>query len=138
MIQVRHNVFETNSSSTHSITVTTEDTYNAWLKGLVKFNEWSETFTARKQLTDQDREACRQEYQANKPSYYKDWEDLSETDKQNQYSSWERKYIETEDSDFKTYEEWRARHCGCEFSEVHYTTEHGDKIVAFGCGGYDS
>jgi len=137
MIQVRQDVFETNSSSTHSITVTTEDTYNAWRKGLVKFNEWSDQFTARKQMTDEDREACKQEYEANKPSYYKDWENLSQADKQLQYAIWERKHLETDDSDFKTYEQWRDSHSGCEFSEVHYTTEHGDKIVAFGCGGYD-
>lgn len=138
MIKIRENVFETNSSSTHSITITTEDTYNAWRKGLIKFNEWSETFTARTVMTDCDRAACKQEYQANKPSYYKDWDDLSDVDKEREYRNYARKHLETQDSDFQTYDEWRARHSGCEFSEVHYTTEHGDKIVAFGCGGYDS
>lgn len=137
MLKVRQGVFETNSSSTHSITVTTEETYNAWLQGLVKFNEWSETFTERKVMTDADKRACREDYQASKPSYYKDWDDLSDKDKQMQYDSYARKYLDNMDSDFITNDEWRCRHSGCEFSEVHYTTEHGDKIVAFGCGGYD-
>ena len=137
MIKIRNRVFETNSSSTHSITVTTEDTYNAWKKGLVKFNEYSDTFTARTAMTDSDKKACKLEYQANKPSYYKDWDDLSEDDKQRQYDTYARKYLESKDSDFKTFDQWREDHSGCEFSEVHYTTEHGDKIVAFGCGGYD-
>lgn len=136
MIQVRNNVFETNSSSTHSISITTEENYNAWLKGLIKYNEWKDLFTTAVELTNEEKEACKEEYQRTKPSFYKEWEDLSEDDKNAQY----RKYIEEhsdDDYDFLTYQEWRSRHGGCEFSTVHHTTEHGDKVVAFGYGGYD-
>ena len=33
MIQIRRNVFETNSSSTHSITLCSVEDYNAWQEG---------------------------------------------------------------------------------------------------------
>ena len=35
MINIRHNIFETNSSSTHSITMCSEDEYTNWKKGLL-------------------------------------------------------------------------------------------------------
>lgn len=33
MINIRHNLFETNSSSVHSMTLLTEDEYNKWVSG---------------------------------------------------------------------------------------------------------
>lgn len=40
MITVRHNCFETNSSSTHAIAIFTEDQYKAWEDGEL-FTDWS-------------------------------------------------------------------------------------------------
>lgn len=39
MLQMRKNVFETNSSSTHSITMCTQDEYDAWVNGDVMLND---------------------------------------------------------------------------------------------------
>ena len=33
MIQIRNNIFETNSSSVHSITICTEEDFQQWKKG---------------------------------------------------------------------------------------------------------
>ena len=41
-LQVRRNVFETNSSSVHSITMCTEEDFKAWKKGLKYFDSWNE------------------------------------------------------------------------------------------------
>ena len=60
MIQIRNGVFETNSSSTHSISITTEENYDAWLKGLIKYNEWEDSFTTAVELTDKEKEACKE------------------------------------------------------------------------------
>lgn len=40
MITIRHNCFETNSSSTHAIAIFTEDQYKAWEDGEL-FTNWS-------------------------------------------------------------------------------------------------
>ena len=41
MRQIRNNVFETNSSSTHSIAICTEDEFNDWMDGkLYKNSTW--------------------------------------------------------------------------------------------------
>lgn len=38
MIKIRQNVFETNSSSTHTITMCSEDTYNKWMTNMMYFD----------------------------------------------------------------------------------------------------
>ena len=43
-IQVRRNVFETNSSSTHSLTICEEKYYEGWLKGKYAFDEVKKNF----------------------------------------------------------------------------------------------
>ena len=40
--QVRRGVFETNSSSVHSITMCTKSDYEKWENGELVFNKWSE------------------------------------------------------------------------------------------------
>jgi hypothetical protein len=41
MISIRRNVFETNSSSTHSICICTEDTSNKWKNGELVWYVWN-------------------------------------------------------------------------------------------------
>ena len=43
-IQIRNGVFETNSSSVHSLTLASYDDYNAWMSGEVFLDEGSEEF----------------------------------------------------------------------------------------------
>ena len=38
MIQIRNNIFETNSSSVHSLTLCTEDDFDKWTTGLLVFD----------------------------------------------------------------------------------------------------
>lgn len=42
MKQVRRSVFETNSSSTHSITICTEDEYDKFKRGELMYDRWNE------------------------------------------------------------------------------------------------
>ena len=42
--QIRHGVFETNSSSTHSLTMCSEEEYETWKKGDILFDDWCEEF----------------------------------------------------------------------------------------------
>lgn len=42
MIQIRQGVFETNSSSTHSICICTQDEFNKFKNGEMVYNNWDE------------------------------------------------------------------------------------------------
>lgn len=41
MRQIRRNVFETNSSSTHSITMCMKSEFDKWVKGELVFDRWN-------------------------------------------------------------------------------------------------
>lgn len=135
--QIRRGVFETNSSSTHSISITTKKMFNDWKKGKVKYNRWADIWLQAEELTEKDINDCIEEYMSRKPSYYKDWNDLDEKDKQRELDAYANKYLNTS-TDGYTYQEYmESISCGYEFSCKDYTTEHGDEIVVFGYGGYD-
>lgn len=51
MKQVRRSVFETNSSSTHSITICTEDEYEKFKRGELMYDKWNEELVAYSLLT---------------------------------------------------------------------------------------
>ena len=42
--QIRRNVFETNSSSMHSLTICSEEEFEAWKRGEVLFQKYEENF----------------------------------------------------------------------------------------------
>ena len=79
--QIRRNVFETNSSSTHSLTMCSEEEFEQWKKGEVLFDEDDETFVKANDLSNKDKEYAAQDYEDNKDEYSKDWAELSETAK---------------------------------------------------------
>lgn len=45
---IRYGVFETNSSSTHSLCICTEDEYERWKNGELLFDSYREEFTSEK------------------------------------------------------------------------------------------
>jgi len=54
MIQIRNNVFETNSSSTHSITICTEDKFNRWKNGELVLKDYPEVLVKKSSLSKED------------------------------------------------------------------------------------
>ena len=50
MISVRKNVFETNSSSTHSITMCSENEYDKWKSGELFYKRCYEKFYTKEQI----------------------------------------------------------------------------------------
>ena len=44
MIQVRAKIFETNSSSVHTLTICSEDDFDKWKSGFVCWDRWNEEF----------------------------------------------------------------------------------------------
>ena len=74
--QIRRNIFETNSSSTHSLTMCSEEEFEQWKNGKVLFDEDGETFVKASELSNKDKESAAQEYEDNKDEYSKDWSEL--------------------------------------------------------------
>lgn len=133
--QIRRGVFETNSSSTHSLTMCSEEEFEQWKNGKVLFDEDGETFVKASELSNKDKEYAAQEYEDNKDEYSKDWPELSETAKERYYT----KYAKENDlinEDAKTYDEWNNDYELETFVDK-YTTKSGDRVVAFGKYGYD-
>ena len=128
MLQVRHGVFETNSSSTHSITLCKKSDYDAWRNGEVYLNDgwWS------KELENRDKKFLTKE-EAIKlitdSGYFEDT-DLYSLDEE---ELWEIFY---EEGIYDT-EMYGDK---CEYYEEYeekYVTDSGDVIIAFGYYGND-
>ena len=128
MIQIRQGVFETNSSSTHSITIAPESDFNRWKNGDVYLNDgwWSSSNDPNKDktfLTKDEAINLLGSYE-----YYKRNEDLNDmNDKElnDVFRDW----------DIYTFENYWDDYL--EDYETHYTTEHGDNIIVFGQYGYN-
>lgn len=132
--QIRRGVYETNSSSTHSLTMCSEEEFEQWKNGELLFDEWgSEPFVKANSLSDDDKKYAAQDYENNKDEFSKDWSDLSESAKEKYYTKY-AKENNIVDEDAKTYEEWR--YDDLETFVDRYTSKSGDKIVAFGQYGY--
>jgi len=120
MIQIRQNIFETNSSSIHTLTVTDNDTYEKWINGEllyidedeswclknIDFNSEIENFVSKERAIDLYEQIVENEYH---PSF----EEI-----------------------FKTYSQWYNSLDELSNYKANYTTKKGEKIVIFGKHGY--
>ena len=52
MLQIRKNVFETNSSSTHSLTICSKDEYQDWVDGKFYWSRWNENFVSNEEVEE--------------------------------------------------------------------------------------
>ena len=109
MIQIRSNVFETNSSSTHSLVISTEDGSPANKAGLKKGDIILAQSENGYDVYDYKYKKTNQTIQLeeNAKFFIKD----------NQLFAYSQKYLES--------------------FEEHFTTAHGDEMVVFGNYGYD-
>lgn len=128
MLQIRHGVFETNSSSTHSLTLCKKSEYDAWNRGEVYLNDawWSRDLENgdKKFLTKEEAMKLIADggYRENTDLYSLDDEKLSEV-----FYNEGIYDIETYDRMCEYYEEY----------EKEYVTDGGETIIAFGYYGTD-
>lgn len=138
MIKIRRDTFETNSSSTHTITIITAEEYEKWHEGKLLLQKYSDRLVPVRELTDADKRDAKEEYEVNRKIYWQKWEDMDEYSRNQVYAEYSAKLMGNDPNLLteKQWDEWCADR-GMETSCVSYTTPSGDKIVAFGYGGYD-
>jgi len=125
--QVRIGVFETNSSSTHTLTICSKSDFEKWKRGGLLFDEWNNKFIDIK-VSEKDLESY---YNSIKKPYYKNYKDLNDDERE----SIKDEYMKNEISG-KTYADW-GEDDYLESYMQEYTTENGDEIVVFGEYGYN-
>lgn len=115
-IQIRQGVFETNSSSVHSLTMCSSEEYKKWKDGKVLFWRWKDKFGVREDIIE--------ELKCNSWLSDVNWNDEDEV---NEAFS---------DEEICTYEEFFENEWFETFEQRH-TTPSGDEVVAFGYYGHD-
>lgn len=112
MLSVRRNVFETNSSSTHSITMCSENEYDEWEKGELLFDRWKNGFITKVEY--------QKEYERQKKEYFEEKPDETDEDFEDYFNDDKRYY---------TYDEFFSE-IGYETHTKTYTTKGGETVIA--------
>lgn len=116
MIQIRRNVFETNSSSTHSLTICSKDEYQDWIDGKYYWNRYGERLVSKEVVEEQFQDFLT----ITKPT--SDYGDI--------FKEWlyeEGWYTFENFWDMGDYEKYKED----------YISKSGDELVTFGYYGYD-
>ena len=133
--QIRRGVFETNSSSCHSITMCSKEEFDKWKNGELLFDEDEEKFVKPRTLSDSEKEKARKSYDSSKDIFSKDWDELSDDAKEKYYKIYgERNGLL--DMDAVTYETYMNDGYLTTFYN-YYKTKNGEIVVAFGNYGYN-
>lgn len=134
MRQVRRGVFETNSSSTHTLTICSKEEYEGWQRGELIYDSYKNKLVDKDSVNVFSETDIIKYYNINKKQFWKDWDQLSEEEK-GEFRAIYHKYFDRSDTywDCKNYDIY------CEdyykFEET-YTTNNNDEIVVFGYYGY--
>jgi len=108
MIQIRRGVFETNSSSTHSISILPQEDFEKFKKGEIFRQDYPEKFLTKEEVI----------------AFLKEKEPEANLENEDVFSDLANEY------EFRTFDNYSGDYY--ETYEEHYTTKSGDKIVAFG------
>ena len=142
---VRQNVFESNSSSTHSLAICTKETFEKWRNGELLFDRWEQVFKEPLSYTEEE---LKKEYFSSKikritngilykDTYYENIEQLIEkvevTQKDLDETAKNMDEGLTTQVNYFGYDSWS----GLETFSKSFTTPSGDEMVAFGRYGYD-
>lgn len=119
---IRRGTFETNSSSTHSITMCKESDFDKWKNGEMYWDRWNESLVSKEEV-EKEMAKLKEEFISEHPDYDKDdidWEEQLED------------YLNS-DKEYYTYEEFN------DYDYIEYETfeDSYDGVVAFGYYGMD-
>lgn len=120
--QIRRGVFETNSSSVHSLTMCSGEEYKQWENGEVLYWEEENKFGTREEIIE---EMKNMKWHDGTPRYEKvNWENEDTVD-----DIFSDEGIKTCEKYFEN--DWYETY------EKKYTTQNGEEVVAFGYYGHD-
>lgn len=122
MKQIRRGVFETNSSSVHTLTMCSEEEYAKWENGELLYFQWDDKFDTRENIIKEFKSLKWSSGELRYPDV--NWEDDEEVEE-----------IFSEEG-IQTYEDF-FEYTDYETFERTYTTPGGEKVVAFGHYGWD-
>ena len=124
MIQIRNNIFETNSSSVHSITLCPEEEFEKWKKGELLFDRDFDKLISLKEAED-----IKKEYEREARRYYR--EKCGDEDYYDEYKN----RILT----YNQFFDWQGDDSFLDYMEKYQTHQNidGVDIVAFGYYGHD-
>lgn len=138
MRQVRRGVFETNSSSTHSLTICTQEEFDKWLRGEVMFDTYDEKLVkVNITMSDADKKFAQEYYDDQKKTFWKSWDQLSTEEIEAWYEKYLTDYDKLDAYRYQTRNKFLYDGSGLESFTQHYTSPSGDKLVAFGKYGYN-
>lgn len=115
--QIRRGVFETNSSSVHSLTMCSDDEFQRWKNGDVLFCGWDDSFATKEDIIKKYSDK------------YSEWREVD----------WEDKEMVEElfnDYEIRTYDKFFDNEWYETFEQEHITPG-GEKVIAFGYYGHD-
>lgn len=138
-VQVRANIFETNSSSTHSITIATQEDYDAWVNGKRLYDVEEDVIIPVCTLTDEQQREAMEDYkeEAKKQMFWGAWNSLTDEAKQAWYDKWYIKNMISDDEDrFLSFSDFKDEYNGYYHFTEHFTTPKGEEVVAFGYYGF--
>lgn len=138
--QVRVGIFESNSSSCHTLTFCTKKEWEDWRDGLLLYDTYEEELVSAKEYTPEEREAIiKGYYDRHKKLYYKNYEDLTPEEKTSLIEEIEEHGLLSKARDtyrFKSYEDW-INDYDYEHYSKEYTSSKGETVIAFGKYGYN-
>lgn len=147
IFQVRQGVFETNSSSTHTLTICSKDDYDKWKRDEVFWldNDWHKLDTDKNFVTPEELEELAEKYNEEQQKRIDSGDkfakvlDMDKVLNERRDYSYYDSYWDTERSSLEAYtmDDWYARNVDLETYSRNFTSPSGDEMVAFGAFGYD-
>ena len=123
MKQIRFGLFETNSSSTHSMTMCSGEEFDAWVNGDTLYADGD--FYTHEQAVEALRDELKRYSSIDTEEKYQDW--LKEYYDGNEEAALDDDEIYPR---FQTYENWGDS--DYDLFKDEYTTKSGERVVAFG------
>ena len=127
MKKIRNKTFETNSSSTHSITMCMESEFLKWKNGEMYWNRWNDELVPKEEV-EKEMAKLREEFIADNPDFDENNEEWKE--KLEQYINEDKMYYTYEEFNDYDYIEYET------FVDT-FETPQGEKVVSFGYYGSD-
>lgn len=148
IFQVRQGVFETNSSSTHTLTICSKDDFDKWKHGEVFWlnNDWHKLDTDKNFVTPEELEELAEKYNEEQQERIDSGDKFAKVididkvlNERRDYDSYYDSYWDTERSSLEAYtmDDWYTQNVNLETYSQSFTSPSGDEMVAFGAFGYD-